>query len=448
VTDRPPEGFDVPVTRIGGGGGSVRGRLAAVAVVLIAAGWLVVTRSDTGPETAATLPRGSGASPAGLGASSRPSPTGPPQPNLPNIPDVPLANAPVPVFVVRDGNDARLLGWEAGAASLKPIGRAFPVAFGGAFWDGDSGHFTWLSPDLASLVVLRVASGRLEGQDAARLVTADGVAWDAAGLTGFGGLVWSSDGSRFAVAGRHDHWLLVRRQDGGWATRAEVDVSAGRPPSPPAPSPDPNLPAVNAITPAAFSVTHEWVIGARYDQPTGALVPAVRVRFDDPTTEALSIFPIEDADAPDDAATRFVDVATGRTVVFGANGSIPGGPPQLEIRDRDGSYAFGVRSGVVMDWRWVGDGRLLVLSADGSPFPARWTLQLVDGSGESETLVDAPRASVGALLGAKDGYAGLLLTATDPIRSQIVLVRLADGAASAATVDFGAGGPIGFNWAP
>jgi hypothetical protein len=102
-----------------------------------------------------------------------------------------------------------------------------------------------------------------------------------------------------------------------------------------------------------------------------------------------------------------------------------------------------------MDWRWVGDGRVLVLSADGTPFPARWTLQIVDRDGRSQTLVDAPRASVGALLGAKDGYAGLLLTATDPIRSQIVLVRLADGATSAVTVDsIGADGPIGFGWAP
>jgi hypothetical protein len=178
-------------------------------------------------------------------------------------------------------------------------------------------------------------------------------------------------------------------------------------------------------------------------------VPAVRVRFDDPVAESISTFPTEDADAPDDLSTRFVDVATGRMVAFGANGSIPGGPPQLQIRDRDGSYAFGVRSGVVMDWRWIGDGRLLVLSADGSPFPARYRLQLIDRAGQSETLVDAPRASVGALLGVKDGYAGLLLTATDPIRSQIVLVRLADGAASAVTVDsIGAEGPIGFNWAP
>jgi hypothetical protein len=448
VTDRPPEGFDVPVTRIGGGGRSIRGRLAVVMVVVIAAGWLVVTRSGTGPETAA-LPGRSPASPAALGASARPSPSRPPQPNLPDIPNTALAGAPVPVFVVRDGDAAELLGWHAGAASLEPIGRPFPDAFDGGFWDGDSGHFTWLAPDLASLVVVRVASGRLEGQDAARLVTGEGVGWDAAGVTGFGGLVWSSDGSRFAVAGRHDHWLLVRREGDGWATRAEIDVSPGRPPAPAAASPDPNLPAVDAITPAMFSVTHDWVIGARYDRPTGALVPAVRVRFDDPLAESISTFPTEDADAPDDLATRFVDVATGRMVAFGANGSIPGGPPQLQIRDRDGSYAFGVRSGVVMDWRWIGDGRLLVLSADGSPFPARYRLQLIDRAGQSETLVDAPRASVGALLGVKDGYTGLLLTATDPIRSQIVLVRLADGAASAVTVDsIGAEGPIGFNWAP
>ena len=447
MTDRPPEGFDVPVTRIGSGRRSVRGRLAVVAVVVIAAGWLVVTRSGTGPETAATLPGASG-SPAAPGASSRPSPTRSPAPNLPDIPNVVLEGAPVPVFVVRNGDNADLFAWHAGDPSLRRRTQTFPRAFSGAFGKDDTSYFTWLSPDLASLVVDRVGSSRVEGQDAARLLTSDGIRWDATGVTGFGGLVWSSDGSRFAIAGQHDQWLLVQRGT-GWATAAEVDVSAGRPASPPSPSPDPNGPIVNAITPAAFSVTHDWVIGARYDPPTGALVPAVRVRFADPTVEPISTFPTEGADAPDEAATRFVDVATGRMVAFGANGAIPGGPPQLAIHERDGSYAFGVRSGVVMDWRWVGDGRLLVLSADGTPFPARWTLQIVDRDGKSQTLVDAPRAAVGALLGAKDGYAGLLLTATDPIRSQIVLVRLADGATSAVTVDsIGADGPIGFNWAP
>jgi hypothetical protein len=157
VTDRPPEGFDVPVTRIGGSGRSIRGRLAVVAVVLIAAGWLVVTRSGHGTRDRGTRqpqPRLA----AALGASSRPSPSRPPQPNLPDIANTPLAGAPVPVFVVRDGDAAELLGWHAGAASLEPIGRPFPGAFGGGFWDGDSGHFTWLAPDLASLVVVRVAS--------------------------------------------------------------------------------------------------------------------------------------------------------------------------------------------------------------------------------------------------------------------------------------------------
>ena len=425
----------------------MRGRLAVVAVVVIAAGWLVVTRSEPGPETAATLPGGSG-SPAAPGASSAPAPTRSPAPNLPDIPNVVLAGAPEPVFVVRNGDNADLFSWHAGDPSLRRRTQTFPRAFSGAFGKDDTSHFTWLSPDLASLVVVRVGSSRAEGQDAARLLTRDGIRWDADGVTGFGGLVWSSDGSRFAIAGGPDQWLLVGRGT-GWSTQAEVDVSAGRPAIRPSPSPDPNGPIVNAITPAAFSVTHEWVIGARYDQPTGALVPAVRVRFTDPTVEPIATFPTDGADAPDEAATRFVDVATGRTVSFGANGSIPGGPPQLAIHEPDGSYAFGVRSGVVMDWRWVGDGRLLALSADGAPFPARWTLQIVDRDGRAQTLVDAPRASVGALLGAKDGYAGLLLTATDPIRSQIVLVRLADGSASAVTLDsIGADGPIGFGWAP
>jgi hypothetical protein len=102
-----------------------------------------------------------------------------------------------------------------------------------------------------------------------------------------------------------------------------------------------------------------------------------------------------------------------------------------------------------MGWSWTGDGRLVVLAADGAPFPARWTLQLVQRDGSARTLVEAPRASLGAFLGVRDGYAGLLLVGREPARDQVVVVRLADGTASAVTVDpIGGDGPLGGGWAP
>jgi hypothetical protein len=136
-------------------------------------------------------------------------------------------------------------------------------------------------------------------------------------------------------------------------------------------------------------------------------------------------------------------------VGYGPNGNIPGGPPQLEVREADGSYAFGVRTGIVISWLWAGDGRIVVLGADGYPFPSRWTLQIVDRDGRARTLLEAPRASGGAMFGIRNGYAGLVLTGADPTRRQVIVVRLADAAASAITTNgFGPDGPIGAGWLP
>ena len=165
--------------------------------------------------------------------------------------------------------------------------------------------------------------------------------------------------------------------------------------------------------------------------------------------EAISSFPIGGPDGLATSPSLIVDPATGRTVGYGPNGNIPGGPPQLEVREPDGSYAFGARTGIVISWLWTGDGRLVVLGADGYPFPSRWTLQVIDRDGSTRTLLEAPRASTGAMFGIQDGYAGLILTGDDATRRQIVVVRLDDGAASAITVDlFGADGPVGAGWLP
>ena len=239
-----------------------------------------------------------------------------------------LEGAPVPVFVVRDGDNADLFAWHAGDPSLRRRTQTFPRAFSGAFGKDDTSYFTWLSPDLASLVVDRVGSSRVEGQDAARLLTSDGIRWDATGVTGFGGLVWSSDGSRFAIAGQHDQWLLVQRGT-GWAT-ARRGRRLGRPPGEPAVAvAGPERPDRQRDHPGRL-LGHPRLGHRRALRPADrALVPAVRVRFADPTVEPISTFPTEERRRARRGRTRFVDVATGRMVAFGANGAIPGGNVEM-----------------------------------------------------------------------------------------------------------------------
>jgi hypothetical protein len=445
VTGRPDDGLDVPLTPVGGHGSrSSRRRIAIVAVAAVALGWVVVTAGsgrDSSPHLAVAPTRTPGAATvAPVASDASPRPRGS---DLPEIPDVALPGAPAPVFVVRSGNDAELLGWRPGSPGLESLG-----SFPGTFPPDVTGEVAWLSPDLASLVVSTITDTTTEGTDPVRLVTRGGVAWESTGVTSLGGLAWSPGGERFVMSGRHDRWLLVERGD-TWALKADVDVSGGRPSRAPSPTPQSVYNLADRIGPVAFSSSGDWVVGARLDPATYAWVPAVRVRFSDEAVQPLSEFPVGGPGGLTAGPSQVIDVTSGRTVSFGPNGSIPGGPPQLEVHEQDGSYAFGVRTGVVTGWAWTGDGRLVVLGADGTPFPARWLLQIVDADGRSRPLVDARRASFASFLGIRDGFAGLLIVGSGPDRSQIVVVRLSDGASSSITLDsIGPGGPIGAGWAP
>ncbi|HEX5015654.1 MAG TPA: hypothetical protein VFV72_16025 [Candidatus Limnocylindrales bacterium] len=452
MSEPPAEAFDVPVGPVGRPGArSSRRAIAVLAAVVVAAGWLVAMAGAgrDAPPARQAAPEPSGAVVASSSDSPAPSRLESPASDLPVIANRALVGSPATVFVVRDGADARLITWRPGVTFLRELRRGFPDAFSDA--GAAAGSIAWLAPDLASLVLSEPESPTQEGLDAVRLVTRDGVAWRADGVTALGGLVWSGLGDRFAIAGRRDRWLLAgRARDATWATAAEIDVSAGRQAgAAPSPTLGPVFALTDRIEPYAFSRSGEWVVGARFDPDDGTLAPAVRVRFSDGGVEPISAFPTEGSDGLGSGPTQLVDATTGRTVVFGPNASIPGGPPQLEVREADGSYAFGVRSALVVGWLWTGDGRLVVLGADGAPFPSRWTLQLIDRDGRSRALVEAPRASRGALLGIKDGHVGLLLTGADRARSQVIVVRLADGEASAITVpSIGEEGPIGNGWEP
>jgi hypothetical protein len=245
---------------------------------------------------------------------------------------------------------------------------------------------------------------------------------------------------------RHDRWLLVERGT-AWTAR-EIDLSAVAPPAPSRLTGG-DFALSNQVVPAGFSQSGDSVIGAILGPPASTWTPSVRVRVADGRAEPISAFPIGGPDGLAVDPSLIVDPATGRTVGYGPNGNIPGGPPQLEVREPDGTYAFGVRTGIVISWLWTGDGRVVVLGADGYPFPSRWTLQLVDRDGKPHMLLEAPRATAGAMFGIEDGYAGLILNGADQGRRQIIVVRLDGGATSAVTLDaFGSDGPVGAGWLP
>ena len=466
MTDDPLDSLDVPVSPVGGRRRrSYRARAAIVGVGAIAIAWfgLTVLARPAADAPAAALASvrptiagsSSGASPGALASGAPTSgPSRPSGPDLPVVADTKLPGAPFPVFVVRDGQDADLMIWQPGSPAVGPLAR-FPGSFGGTFGapvmgsssPPDGGAIAWLSPDRSALLVSQVRSASEEGADTARLATYDGIVWERAGITALGGLalVPRRQPHRPQRTTRPLAARRARRQLDG-----TVDRSVGGRACPvPSAASGSRFPLDNQIVPAGFSQSGAWLIGARIGPPASRWTPAVRVRVADGRAEPLASFPIGGPDGLATTPSLIVDPASGRVVGYGPNGNIPGGPPQLEVHEPDGSYAFGARSGIVISWLWTGDGRLIVLGADGYPFPSRWALQLIAPDGSARTLVEAPRASGGALFGIRDGYAGLVLTGSDPARRQIVVVRLDDGTASAITVDtFGSEGPIGAGWLP
>ena len=446
----PLDSLDVPVARVGGGRHTRRSRAAVVAAGVVVASWLGVTvlgrqAQDEPAAAQASLP-------TSAAIATPPAATRRPGPDLPTIANIDLPDAPFPVFAVRDGQDAHLLIWHPGSFSVGQM-LTYPGAFGGTYTSSpqpgtdtatDGGTLAWLSPDRTALLISRIQSASVEGSDSATLATLGGIAWERDGVTALGGVSWSSDSDRLVLTERHDRWLILERGD-GWNAR-EIDLSAAVPATPSRPSGG-DFALTSQVVPAAFSEDRAWIVGAMLGPPGSLWTPALRVRVADGHVEPLSSLPIGGPNGLAHVPSLIADPATGRTVGYGPNGNIPGGPPQLEVREPDGSYAFGVRTGIVISWLWTGDGRIVVLGADGYPFPSRWTLQIVDRDGKPRTLLEAPRASGGAMFGIRNGYAGLILTGANPTRRQIIVVRLADGATSAITMDrFGADGPLAAGW--
>jgi hypothetical protein len=296
---------------------------------------------------------------------------------------------------------------------------------------GDGALIVTLAPDARSLLILTVGALLSEGQDRARLVTSDGgVAWVNDAVTGLGGSAWSGDSRVLAVSGAHGRWWLVTIDASG-ATPRNVSIGGEA-----LSTPEPTGIRTDRLVPIGFSENGRWVYGARIDPYRGSVEPALRVEVADGTVEPISTLDVTGPDRLEQGGRGILDPKSGRTVGYGPNASIPGGPPIVEVKGPDGNVAFRVEGGVVLGTAWTADGRLLVLDADGVPFPSSMRLRVVGTDGVVEaTLLDTGPVARGGLIGVTEGFVALAFTTDRPDKAlQIVVVRLEDGARSAIVV--------------
>ena len=131
-----------------------------------------------------------------------------------------------------------------------------------------------------------------------------------------------------------------------------------------------------------------------------------------------------------------IDPATGRTIRWGPNASIPGGPPTVEVTDANGAVAYRIETGVVLGAAWQAGGDLLILEADGFPFPTRLRLLPIAPDGTlGAPVLSTGSVAWGGLLGVRDGYAALAIGTRQPTDStQLVMVDLVSGTASGMTL--------------
>ena len=447
--------LDVPVGPVNGGGSGRRraGAVlwASVAVVAIAIALATLPpqakpSSNGNLDQQAALPSVAN-SPSAAASPGFPSPqaTSSRREVLPALANEAFAGAPNPVLVERQGDKARLHAWNTGD-ELRVV-RTFPGAF-----TGDS-QFAFVSPDAQSIVVASFGAGGTEGADNARLLTGDGgVAWESGGISTIRGVVWSSDSRKLVVGGASGAWIVVTVGAGGAAEEQRIVVTDAQlvPASASAPSPSPSD-ASSSLVPVAFSADGRWIYGAPVSGTSGSLRPTVRVSIAKGTMEAISRASTSGPDrlGPGDGRGG-LDPVTGRAIRWGINASIPGGPPTVEVTEADGSLAYRVDVGVVLGANWEPGGDLLILAADGYPFPTQLRLlQVAPDGAVGPTVLSTGSVAWGELIGVRDGFAVLALATRQPDENtQLVVVNLADQKASGITLPADHGGIVGAGLLP
>lgn len=440
MTDPAGGGLDVPLSPVRPAGADRwRARVALVAVLVIAGtglGLAVLSREDV---RTATVPSPRRSPPAVAPSSSPtasadlPTPTASNGRNefLPTLPNQPLLGAPTPLVVRRDGDDATLLGWTSGEHGLHDI-RRFPGAFAGL---PTGNFFVRVAPDALSLLVWTVEPGSIDNPSSARLVLAGGgTAWTVDDVNNAGNVVWAADSRTVALTGQEETWLLASVDArGDWTTRL-VDVATDAGPTAEAsPSPSSSAPPNRLLSPIGFSVDGNWLYGGWFDFRTRIAQPSIRVRLTDLAVEPVRGAPAAGPERIDTEEGGPIDPTTGRTVAFGPNASIPGGPLSIEVHEADGTVAFRVETGAVIATSWTVDGSLIVMDADGIPYANSIKLRQVSDEGANVvTLLETGPMAGGGLFGIANGYVVFALVAEQPTRAaEIVLMRLADGVTSA-----------------
>jgi hypothetical protein len=440
--EREDGALDVPITPVAGGASERRRAKvvlsASIAVVGVAIALAVLppkarapaadTSSDVAQSAASASPSGPLASPT----TPRPTSSSSRREALLALANEPLPGAPNPLVLERRGNDAQLVAWNPGQP-LRTV-RTFQAAFTS---DADVGV---LSPDATALIVATIHPDGEDALDNARLVTADGhVSWEGTGLTTSRGITWSSDSRRVALVGQPGTWWVITL-DPAWTALAQRVVIVGEPDGTSKPQselfPPPSDSPVD-LTPLGFSVDGAWLYASTAPRNGAPAGPTVRVSIPGGFVDTILGYPKSGAARLSvDDGLRGIDPTTGRAIRWGVNASIPGGPPTVEVDDADGSLAYRVETGVVLGAAWEPSGDLLILEADGFPFPTLLRLVAIapDGTVGSPILSTGPVA-FGGLLGVRDGFAVLAFGTRQPTEgTQLVVVNLADGAASGLTL--------------
>jgi hypothetical protein len=456
--------FDVGLAPIPGG---ARGRRRAQVVfaasgALIATGIALAMLAPQDDQSVPTVPT-RGVAQASVAVANSPSIT--PVPSAARVEallpfeNVPLAGAPNPFVIQRVEGDAQVVAWDPGDALR--IVRVFPGAFGGITEDGG---FSIMSPDATTIVTFRTNMQTAVGRETVRLSTERGLAWEGDAVTARHGVAWSGDSRQAAFSGKAGTWWLVTIDEAGVGKSRAIDVGdwLAAPSASPAPigeAPDPSAearPTQDAgpqdLVPTGFSVDGKWLYGGNVSRYGGGpSFPSIRVRIRDGQVEPVERSPIHSPSSFNPASPAGVDPTTGRSIRWGPNAATPGGPPTVEVIEPDGTTAYRVETRVVVGLAWASAGQLLILEADGFPYPTEIRLRSVSPDGTvGEPILTSGAVEFGGIIGARDGFAIMAFGITEDSvqRIQLVALRLEDGAASALTIPPDEAGIVGAGLLP
>ncbi len=349
------------------------------------------------------------------------------------LPDRAIDGAPRPILVTRRGVDATVSEWTTGLGLA--VIRTFPGAFAG--FDGVAVSPV-LSPDADRLLILAGAAGDASTGDRGRLVDATGaILWEGDGASAGAGATWSPDG-RVVVTASRGNWQVVSILPSGRAAVRLIRLPPEVVNLVPTPAGAGNPYALQPLAvPVGFSADGKWIYGAIVASRLGTVTGQFRAATGSAVVETVESFRVGRSDGLLPAAGTFggrlVDPTSGAIANWRPSVDFSGGP-NIEIRRRDGAFAFVVNAGTPLGSAWDGNGRLYVLASDAIVFPNRTELVRIGRRGAVEaTLLQTGPVAGAALVGVRHGFAALLVAISRPVAgAQIVLVDLAEPGHSAA----------------